>query len=217
MEIEMKELYFTTELQAVFRHDAHYGLHKNAEAALRKLGLTAFEKSSNIDQIYYAMAVHLMDRYGESEAFLSETFIYPEAIVQSLKDHGLPVPAALQPENTTKSAPGGHLDPAVFEQYFDKVCRNCGTVTDPLASSYRTPIGRLILRTFLETRLASGINTTGKYVMEKLKDFDSDEVVTSIEEDYVTWRCEEDKEKLTSLHTIEKYVLNFNRELETLL
>ena len=65
--------------------------------------------------------------------------------------------------------------------------------------------------------LTQGINTTAKYVLEHLKDFDTDKIVTSINEDYVTWRTDDSKEKLTSLDTIAKFILNFNRELKTLL
>jgi len=167
--------------------------------------------------MYSALAVQIMDLRGESEPFLAGTFIYPEDIVKLLKEHGLPAPAALQPASATKSSSKKTIDQAEFERYFDIVCRNCGTVTDPLAAAYRTPIGRLIFKTFLETRLSLGINTTAKYVLEHLKDFDTGKVVTAITEDSVTWRTEDAKEKITSVQTIAKFVINFNRELGTLL
>jgi hypothetical protein len=47
--------------------------------------------------------------------------------------------------------------------------------------------------------------------------FDTDKIVTAVNEDSVTWLTDESKEKLTSVETIAKFVLNFNRELETLL
>ena len=134
-----------------------------------------------------------------------------------LQRHRLPIPAALQPAPSTKSDRREGTDPARLEEYFDIVCRNCGTVTDPLATSYRTPIGRLIFKTYLETRLTLGINTTAKYVLEHLKDYDTEKVVTAVEEDYVTWKTDDAKEKLTSVETIAKLVLNFNRELINLL
>ena len=213
----MKDLFFTTDLETLFRHDKFYGVPKNLSTVLRKFGLTSVERSDNIEKMFHALAVHIMDQAGETEPFLSETFIYPEAVIKLLKQHRLPVPAALQPAGTTKTDRRESTDHARLEEYFDIVCRNCGTVTDPLATSYRTPIGRLIFKTYLETRLNLGINTTAKYVLEHLKDYDTEKVVTSVYEDYVTWKTDDAKEKLTSVETIAKLVLNFNRELKNLL
>ena len=213
----MKDLFFAADLLTVFRHDKYYGNSNNLSVVLRKFGLDSVERSDNIEQMFHALVVHIMEQHGESEPFLAGTFIYPEAVVKLLKEHGLPAPAALQPAGTTKNSSNASIDHAQFEQYFDIVCRNCGTVTDPLATSYRTPIGRLIFRTFLETRLTLGINATARYVLEHLKNFDTEKVVTSVNEDSVTWLTDESKEKLTSVQTIAKYVLNFNRELDTLL
>jgi hypothetical protein len=158
-----------------------------------------------------------MDQRGESEPFLAGTFIYPETIIKFLKEHGLPAPAVLNPESAAKGKGAASLDHAQLEQYFDTICRNFGTVTDPLATSYRTPIGRLIFRTFLETRLTLGVNATGRYVLEHLTQFDTDKIVTAVNDDSVVWRVDESKEKLTSVETISKFVLNFNREIETIL
>ena len=213
----MKDLFFAADLLTVFRHDTYYGDYKNISVALRKVGLAAVKRTDSIEQMVHALVVHIMDQRGESEPFLAGTFIYPEAVVQLLKEHGLPVPAALQPASTGKSNSKESIDQAQLEQYFDIVCRNCGTVTDPLATSYRTPIGRLIFRTFLETRQNLGINATARYVLEHLTVFDTDKIVTAVNEDSVTWLTDESKEKLTSVETIAKFVLNFNRELETLL
>jgi hypothetical protein len=213
----MKDLFFAADLLTVFRHDTYYGDYKNISVALRKVGLAAVEHTDSIEQMFHALVIHIMDQRGESEPFLAGTFIYPETVIQLLKEHGLPAPAALQPASTTKNNSKESIDHAQFEQYFDIVCRNCGTVTDPLATSYRTPIGRLIFRTFLETRLTLGINATGRYVLEHLTGFDTDKIITSVNEDSVTWLTDESKEKLTSVETIAKFVLNFNRELETLL
>lgn len=213
----MKDLFFTTDLLTVFRHDKYYGVQKNLSTALRKFNLAAVERTDNSDQMFHALVVHIMDQRGESEPFLAGTFIYPEAVIKLLKEHGLPTPAALLPASTTKSDSKGSIDLAQFEQYLDIVCRNCGTVTDPLGTSYRAPIGRLIFRTFLETRRNLGINTTAKYVLEHLADFDHEKIVTSISEDAVTWLADESKEKITSVQTIAKFLLNFNREIETLL
>ena len=213
----MKDLFFAADLLTMFRHDEYYGHYKNISAALRKVGLAAVERTASIEQMLHALVVHIMDQRGETEPFLAGTFIYPEAVVQLLKKHGLPAPAALQPAGTGKNNSKEPIDQAQLEQYFDIVCRNCGTVTDPLATSYRTPIGRLIFRTFLETRQNLGINATGRYVLEHLTLFDTDKIVTTVNEDSVTWLSDESKEKLTSVETIAKFVLNFNRELETLL
>jgi len=213
----MKDLFFTTDLLTVFRHDKYYGVQKNLSGALRKFGLQSVEQADNIEQMFHALVVQIMDQRGESEPFLSGTFIYPEAVIQLLKEHGLPAPAALQPASTTTNNSKGSIDPALFEQYLDIICRNCGTVTDPLASTYRSLIGRLIFRTFLETRRTLGINTTGKYALEHLKDFDTEKIVTSITEDSVTWLTDDSKEKLTSVQTIAKFILVFNREIETIL
>jgi hypothetical protein len=213
----MKDLFFAADLLTVFRHDKYYGNSNNLSVALRKFGLDSVERSDNIEQMFHALVVHIMEQHGESEPFLAGTFIYPEAVVKLLKEHGLPAPAALQPASTTKNNSNASIDHAQFEQYFDIVCRNCGTVTDPLATSYRTPIGRLIFRTFLETRLTLGINATARYVLEHLKNFDTEKTVTSVNEDSVTWLTDDSKEKLTSVQTIAKYVLNYNRELDTLL
>ena len=213
----MKDLFFATDLLTLFRHDKFYGVPKNLSVALRKLGLPSTESIENIEKMFHSMVVHIMDQSGETEPFLSETFIYPEAAVKLLKEKGLPIPAALQPASTIKNDRKESIDDAQFEQYFDIVCRNCGTVTDPLATAYRTPIGRLIFRTYLETRLTLGINTTAKYVLEHLKDFDTGKIVTAINDDYVTWTTEDSKEKITSIETIAKRILNFNRELKTLL
>jgi len=213
----MKDLFFAADLLTLFRNDTYYGDYKNISVALRKVGLAAVKRTDSIEQMVHALVVHIMDQRGESEPFLAGTFIYPEAVVQLLKEHGLPVPAALQPASTGKNNSKESIDQAQLEQYFDIVCRNCGTVTDPLATSYRTPIGRLIFRTFLETRQNLGINATGRYVLEHLTLFDTDKIVTTVNEDSVTWLSDESKEKLTSVETIAKFVLNFNRELETLL
>jgi len=213
----MKDLFFASDLLTLFRHDKHYSILKNISNALRKFGLAYDERSDNIEQMLHALVVHIMNQRGESEPFLAGTFIYPEAVIKLLKEYGLPTPAVLQPESTTKNTSAEPIDHAQFEQYFDIVCRNCGTVTDPLANSYRTPIGRLIFRTFLETRLTMGINATGRYVLEHLKNFDIDKIVTSLTEDSVTWRTEDSKEKMTSVQTIAKYVLNYNRKIESLL
>jgi len=213
----MKDLFFMTDLLTVFRHDKYYGVAKNISVVLRKLGLSSFERTNNIEQMFHAMVIHIMDQRGESEPFLTGIFIYPEAVIKILKEHGLPSPAALLPASTTKNTSKESIDHAQLEQYFDIVCRNCGTVTDPLATTYRTPIGRLIFRTFLETRRKLGINTTAKYVLEHLKDFDTEKRVTSINEDSVTWLTDDSKEKMTSVQTIAKFVIIFNRELETLL
>ncbi len=213
----MKDLFFTTDLLTVFRHDKYYGVPNNLSVVLRKFGLPSNERIENIEQLFHSLVVHIMDQAGETEPFLAGTFIYPEAVIKLLKEQGLPIPVALQPANTTKSHSKEPIDHAQFEQYFDIVCRNCGTVTDPLATSYRTPIGRLIFRTFLETRINLNINTTARYVLEHLKDFDTEKIVTAINEDSVTWLTEDSREKLTSVETIAKLVLNFNRELKTLL
>jgi len=213
----MKDLFFTTDIVTLLRHDKFYGTPKNLSAALRKFGLTAVERTDDTEKMLYGLAVHIMDQKGETEPFLSETFIYPEAVIQLLQQHRLPIPTALQPASTTKTNRRESTADARFEEYFDIVCRNCGTVTDPLATSYRTPIGRLIFRTYLETRLNLGINTTARYVLEHLKDYDTEQVVTSVKEDYVTWKTDDAKEKLTSVETIAKLVLNFNRELKNLL
>ena len=213
----MKDFFFTTDLLTVFRQDKHYGIPKNMSVALRKFGLASNGGNDNIEQMFHALVVHIMDQRGESEPFLTGIFIYPEAVVKLLKEHGLPIPAALQPASTTKHGSKESIDQAQFEQYFDIVCRNRGTVTDPLASSYRTPIGRLIFRTFLGTKLALGINTTARYVLEHLADFDSEKIVTSVNEDFVTWLTDDAKEKLTSVETIAKFTLIFNQELKALL
>ena len=213
----MKDLLFTTDLVTLLRHDKFYGTPKNLSAALRKFGLRSIERSDDTEKMLYGLAVHIMDQKGETEPFLSETFIYPEAMIQLLKKHRLPIPTALQPASGSQTERRESSDDARFEEYFDIVCRNCGTVTDPLATSYRTPIGRLIFKTYLETRLALGINTTARYVLEHLKDYDTDKVVTAVKEDHVTWKTDDAKEKLTSVETIAKLVLNFNRELKNLL
>lgn len=213
----MKDLFFVADLLSVFRHDKYYSRHKNISTALRKVGVSSAELADNVEAMFRAMVVHIMDQRGESEPFLTGTFIYPEAVIQLLKEYDLPVPAAMQTENTTPGESKKSITHNKFEQYFDIVCRNCGTVTDPLAQSYRTPIGRLIFRTFLETRRNLGINATGRYILEHLKEFDTEKIVTSINEDSVTWKAEKSKEKLTSIETIAKFVLNINREVENLL
>ncbi len=213
----MKDLFFAADLLTVFRHDTYYGDYKNISVALRKVGLAAVERTDSIEKMFHALVVHIMDQRGESEPFLAGTFIYHEAVIKVFKEHGLPAPASLLPASTTKSNSKESIDHAQFEQYFDIVCRNCGTVTDPLATTYRTPIGRLIFRTFLETRRNLGINTTAKYAFEHLKDFDTEKIITSINEDSVTWLTDESKEKMTSVQTIAKFILIFNREIETLL
>ncbi len=213
----MKDHYFLIDLLNVFQHDPYYGVPKNLSAALHKFGLASVERADNLGQMYHALVVHIMDQRGESEPFLTEAFIYPEALIKLLKERGLPTPAALQPAAPVKTGGKASIDQAEFEQYFDIVCRNCGTVTDPLASAYRTRIGRLIFKTFLETRLTLGINTTARYVLEHLKNFDAEKIVTAINEDSVTWLTEDAREKITSVQTIKKFVLNFNRELKNLL
>ncbi len=53
--------------------------------------------------------------------------------------------------------------------------------------------------------------------LEHLTDFDTEKIVTSFNEDSVTWLTDDKKEKSTSAQTIAKFILNFNREIETLL
>ena len=158
----MKDLFFTTDLVPLFRDDKHYGNFKSLSAAMRKLGVAFNERVDDIEQMLHSLAVHLMDQGGESEPFLTGTFIYPETIIKLLKEKGLPTPVALQPASPTKNDSKQALDQGLLEQYFDTVCRNCGTVTDPDASSYRTPLVRLTFKTYLETRLTLVINTTAK-------------------------------------------------------
>jgi len=213
----MKDFFFATDLMTVFRHDKFYAIPKNLSVALRKFELPSIEQSDHVDRMLHTLVVRIMDLRGESEPFLTGTFIYLEAVATLLKEHGLPIPAALQPARTKTKDSIESVNHAQFEQYFDIVCRNRGTVTDPLATSYRSPIGRLIFRTFLETRLTLGINTTAKYVLEHLKDFDAEKIVTSINEDFVTWKTDDSKERLTSTETIAKFILIFNHDLKTLL
>jgi len=213
----MKDLFFTTDLVTLLRHDKHYSVPKNLVGALRKFGLDSVERTDDLDRMFHGLAVHIMDRGGETEPFLAGTFIYPEAIVRLLKEKGLPAPAALQPASAGKGQGGAALDDAQLDHYFDIVCRNCGTVTDPLATAYRTPIGRLIFKTFLATKLTLGINATGRYVLEHLQNYDDGKVVTSVTEDAVTWLTGDSREKITSVETIATLVLNFNREIENLL
>jgi len=212
---DMKDLFFATDLLNVLRHDKYYSVHKNLSDVLRKLGLSSVGQTDSVEPMLHTMVVHVMDQCGESEPFLNGTFVYSEAIIAWLRRQGFPSPVLLQPSDTMKNQTQGSIDEAQFEQYFDIVCRNCGTVTDPLATVYRTPIGRLIFRTFLETRLTLGINTTARYVLEHLRDFDTDKIVSSVNNDSVTWRTNHSKEKLTSVQTIAKFLLNFNREIET--
>lgn len=212
----MKDLFFVKDLITVFRQDNYYGVPRNLSVALRKFGLQAVERGDNTEQMAHALVVHIMDQRGESEPFLFGTYIYPEAVVQLLRENGLPAPAALQPASPTTDNSKLSIDPARYEQYLDIICRKCGTVTDPHGTTYRTPIGRLIFRTFMETRRKLGINTTGKYALDHLKDFDTEKIVTSVNEDSVTWLADETREKLTSVQTIAKFILIFNREIETI-
>ena len=213
----MKDLFFASDLLTVFRQDKHYSEQKNLAKALRKFQLSYNERTDSFEQMVRKLALHILEQPGETEPFLTETFIYPEAWIQLLKEHKLPIPAVLRPEPATKNTGKGAIDSEQFEKYFDLVCRNCGTVTDPLGNTYRTPIGRLVFRTYLETLRTQGIKTTAWYIHEHLKDYDTDHVVTAVEEDYVTWKTEEGKEKLTSLHTIAKFVLKLDSEVENML
>ena len=213
----MKDFFFAADLLTVFRQDNYFSTPNNLSIALHNLNLKPVEKNYNIEQMIHSLVVHIMDQCGQSEPFLTGVFVSPDAVANLLKEHNLPVPAALQQTSLTISEKTKTLDHLQLEQYFDTFCRNCGTVTDPHAKSYRSPIGRLIFKTFMETRLALGINTTAKYVLEHLTDFDTDNIVTSITEDSVIWLSEDSKEKSTSIKTIEKFVVNFNRELKALL
>lgn len=213
----MKDFYFAADLLALLRNDKYYGSQSNLAVALRKFGLADLGKTDNFEKMLHTLVVHMMDLRGESESFLEGTFIIPEKVVLLLKEQRLPAPSALLPAGATKRSGPEKLEAAQFEQLFDTVCRNCGTVTDPLANAYRTPIGRLIFRTFLETRLTLGINTTARYVLEHLTNFDTDQIIASVSEDAVFWKTADAKEKITSIQTIDKFVLNFNRELKTLL
>lgn len=212
----MKDLFFAADLLAVLRHDKYYGIARNVSHALGKFGLASLVRSDDSEQTRHALVVHIMDQRGESEPFLAGSFITPKAIIKLLQEHNLPAPGALQPPGT-KDSRGETLDQAQIDRYFDIVCRNCGTVTDPLANAYRTPIGRLVFKTFLAIRHSLGITTTAQYVLGHLKDYDSEKIVTAINADSVTWRADASKEKLTSVETIARFILNFNRELEPLL
>jgi hypothetical protein len=210
----MNDLLFTKDLLAILQKDNYYGNPKNILVALKKLKLTSIRPSNDIEQMLRGIVVHMIDQRGESEPFLTETFIYPEAVVKMLKEHGLPVPTTLQPAGT--SVGDTSLDQSQVEQYFDIVCRNCGTVNDPLGNKYKTPIGRLIFTTYLETRKSLGIKTTAKYVFEHLGEYDSDKVITSVLDDAVTWRTDDGNEKITSKDTIAKFIVKFEREINAL-
>ena len=99
----MKDLFFTSDLLTLLRHDKFYGVPKNLSVALRKLGLPSNESIENIEKMFHSMVVHVMDQRGESEPFLSEAFIYPDAAVQLLREKVLPIPTALQPATTVKN------------------------------------------------------------------------------------------------------------------
>ncbi len=213
----MKDLFFVSDLLSLFRQDKYYSVVKNVSNALRKFSLPYNEQTENIEQMIRKLAVHLIGQRGETEPFLTERFIDAKALIKLLKEHSLPVPTKLQPESTKQNLCADKIDQIQFEKYFDLVCRNCGTVTDPLGTSYRTPIGRLVFRTYLETLQKQGVKTTAWYILEHLKDFDTEKIVTSVKEDYVTWRTEDAKEKLTSLHTISKFVLRLDREIANIL
>lgn len=213
----MKDLLFSKDLMTLLQHDSYYGNPGNLLKVLGKLGVQSADPNDSVEKMMHALVVNIMDQRGESEPFLEGTFIYSEAVVGLMKERGLPAPTALLPKSSSKETSKEQLDEAQYEQLFDTVCRNCGTVTDPLASSYRTPIGRLIFKTFLTTRQALGINSTGHYVLEHLKDYDIEKIITTINEDSVIWKTENGKEKITSVQTIAKFVLNFNREIENLL
>ena len=213
----MKDLLFSKDLATLLQHDAYYGNPGNLLKVLRKLGVQSTDANDSVEKMMHALVVNIMDQGGESEPFLEGTFIYSESIIALLKGCGLPAPTALLPPSSTRKDKKEPLDDAQYEQLFDTVCRNCGTVTDPLALNYRTPIGRLIFKTFLTTRQTLGINSTGHYVLEHLKDFDTDKIIKTLNEDSVIWKTRDGKEKITSVQTISKFVLNFNRELENLL
>jgi hypothetical protein len=205
----MKDLLFAADLLIVFRQDEHYSVQKNLANALRKFHLPCNEST---EQMVRTLTLHILEQCGESEPFLTGTFISSEALTGLFKKQGLRAPAA-----TTMVA---RKEPTVqeqFEKHFDSICRNCGTVTDPLGMTYRTPIGRLIFRTYLETLQSQGVKTTAWYILRNLKDFDEEKIVTAVEEDYVTWKTEDDKEKLTSVHTIGKFVLILDREAAKIL
>ena len=213
----MKDFFFAADLLTIFRQDNYFSTPKNLSIALHKLNLKTIEKNNAIEQMVHSLVIYIMDQCGKSEPFLTGVFVSPDAVASLLKEHDIPVPAALQQTRSTKNEKTKTLGHVQFEKYFDIFCRNCATITDPLAKSYRSPIGRLIFKTLMETRLALGINTTAKYVLEHLTDFDTDKIVTSITEDSVIWLNDDSKEKLTSINTIEKFVVHFNRELKTLL
>lgn len=210
----MKDFYFASDLLTVFQQDNYFSTPENLSIALHKLNLKPTEKNIGIEPMFHSLVIHIMNQCGKSEPFLTGVFVSPDAVANLLREHKLPVPAALQQTSLTKNERTKTLDHDQLEQYFDIFCRNCGTVTDPMAKSYRSPIGRLIFKTLMETRLALGINTTAKYVLEHLTDFDTDKIVTSITEDSVTWLTDDSKEQSTSMKTIEKFVVNFNRELK---
>lgn len=209
--------FFTKDLLVIFQHDKFYGVPKNLSVALRKFGLESVDRTNDIEKMRHGLVVHIMDQRGETEAFLEEVFIYPEMVIKFLKEHGLPAPAALRPHDAAKDKGIDFTDPAQYEQLFDKICRNCGTVTDPLGNAYRTPMGRLIFKTYLRARQELGLRTTGKYVFEHIQDLDKDKIIHAIEEDAVLWKLDEERKKIISVDTIGKYVMKFERELENLL
>ncbi len=212
----MKDLLFFKDLMTLLQQDSYYGNFDNLPGVLRKLGGQSVSLSDSGESMLHALAVHIMDLRGESEAFLDGTFIYAENVIALLKDKGLPAPAALCPAGSTTDNKGV-IDETQYDQLFDTVCRNCGTVSDPLGLHYKTPIGRLIFRTFLATRQNLGIRTTAKYVFEHLPEYDTEKIVATVEEDYVVWNVDEENQKMISKHTIGKYIMKFDHELEILL
>lgn len=212
----MKEILFPADLCKLFRHDAYYTVPGNLLNAMERLGGKFANTADNDESRLRALAIHILELGGESEPFLAEKFIHPDDLAQLLDKNKLPRPASLQQAASVRADSNESIDPARFEQLFDIVCRNCGTVSDPLASSYRTPIGRLVFRTFLGIRQTLGITTTAQYVLGHLKDFDTEQIVISIDQDAVTWGTGDTTHR-TTLDKIAGFIVCFNRELDSLL
>ena len=199
---------FKTDLITLLRQDLHYGVPENLLPAMRAFGLPTGEPPHDYQRLLHELVDRILDLKGETEAFLSEGFIEPEALVALLADHELPVPAVLMPALPSGAADKSAIDQTVFDYYFDIACRNSATVTDPTASAYRNPLGRLLFRAMLSVKQQLGINPTARYILDHLREFDTEGIVETVETEAVVWK-EGNVKRRMSLEAMARIMVNF--------
>ena len=184
----MKDFIFQTDLLLMLRLDTFYGHHDNLMSAIKRLAPSEFESLCDYEKTLHTFVKFILDQFGDSEPFLSEKYIDPNALYICLTDHNLPIPCGLKSLHKEDQATKTSLDQSQIDYYFELACQYIGTLRDPRSSTYRNPLGRLVFKALISIREELGIYPTEKYLVEKLPEHDKEGIIQSIDpETGVVW------------------------------